>query len=326
MKEKLPQKEQEGKQTTDTVLMIYPDTYKFNPETATSNTFMKEVRNMTDEEINKQAKVEFGSAVIKLTNNGINVIVIHSVGGKDTPDAVYPNNWISFNEGGMILYPMRNNSRSIERQPQTILQAFKKANFETPEVIDLSYHEQAREIDEFENSVCTEALEGTGSMVLDRVNKISYAIESPRTTKKVFDEWCNIMDYEGVFFHGENEKGPIYHTNVIMGIGEKFAVISLESIKDINERATVLASLQKSGKEVIDISLRQVDKFCGNLLELKSTDAKPKIVMSTQAYEAFTPKQIERFETFGEVITLEIPMIENGGGSARCILAEVFFK
>lgn len=326
MKEQLQRKEQGGKQTTDTVLMIYPDTFKFNPETATSNSFMKEVKDMGDEEINKIARIEFENVVAKLTDNGINVVVIHSVEGKDTPDAVYPNNWISFTDGCMTLFSMRNNSRSIERQKEAVLQALRKDNFEEPEVLDLSYHEMARTTDEFGYSVCTEALEGTGSMVLDRVNKISYAIESPRTTKKVFDEWCDIMGYNGIFFHGENENGPIYHTNVIMGIGEKFAVVSLQSIKDINERAILLASLQNSGKEVIDISLKQVDKFCGNLLELKSSTGEPKVVMSTQAYDAFTLKQKERLESFGKFITLDIPMIENGGGSARCILAEVFFK
>lgn len=332
MKEKLA-KETEGRQTTDTVVMIYPDTFKFNPETATDNKFMKPLVGVSEEQTNLLAKQEFEGAVKLLRENGINVAVLNSRNDMETPDAVFPNNWFSNHSDTLVLYPMRNKSRSAERQPEQLIDLLKKIGVETKKVIDLSYHESNRTdekvvIDDKEAkmSVCTEALEGTGSMVLDRVNKVAYGIESPRTTKTVFDEWCNLMGYKGVFFHAENEKGPIYHSNVIMGIGEKFAVISLESIKSEEERQLVVKSLAKEGREIIEITLDQVSAFCGNLLEVKSTSGQPKIVMSKTALENFTPSQVSKLESYGDIVALEIPTIEIAGGSARCIMAEVFHK
>lgn len=330
MKEKLP-KEIVGRQTTDTVVMIYPNTFKFNPETASDNKFMKPLDGVTESETNTLACTEFENAVSLLGNNGISVAVIHSPENLDTPDAVFPNNWFSHHGDAVVLYPMRNRSRSIERQPEILVNKLKEIGVETSRIFDLSYHEKNRKTEtivvkdkKIEMSVCIEALEGTGSMVLDRVNKVAYAIESPRTTKGVFDEWCETMAYEGVFFHAENEKGPIYHSNVIMGIGEKFAVISLESIKNKDEQEMVVKSLSKKGREIIDITLDQVSAFCGNLLEVKSTTGAPKIVMSKTAFENFTTQQKERLISYGEIVALNIPTIETAGGSARCIMAEIF--
>lgn len=333
MKEKLQKKEVESRQTTDMVVMIYPDTFKFNPETASSNKFMKPLIGVSEAETNTLARTEFEGAVELLHDKGVNAIVIHSVLGKDTPDAVFPNNWFSHHGDTIVLYPMRNSSRSIERQPENLIKALQSAGGGTPQVLDLSYHENTRgtetiTIDDkkVEMSVCLEALEGTGSMVLDRENRVVYAIESPRTTKKVFDEWCETMGYEGVFFHASNSEGPIYHTNVIMGIGEKFAVISLESIQDPQEREYVAKSLSKAGREVIDITLDQVSAFCGNLLEVKSVSGEPRIVMSETAYNNFTKDQILKLESYGDIVALSIPTIETAGGSARCIMAEIFYN
>lgn len=332
MKEKL-QKERESSQTTDTVVMIYPDTFSFNPETASDNKFMKPLVGYTPEQVHDGAIEEFENAVAVLNYNKLNVLVVHSPEGKDTPDAVFPNNWFSLHRDVMVLYPMRNTSRSIERQPNAILNALAEANIETPEILDFSFHEKNRGIEivedkekqvKFEMSVCLEALEGTGSMVLDRTNRISYAIESPRTTKAVFDEWCKEMDYAGVFFHAENEKGPIYHTNVIMGIGEKFAVICLDSVKDENEKMLVKESLEASGKEVIQITQDQVAAFCGNLLEVKTREGSPLIVMSKTASDNFSEEQLWALSNYGRIVSLNIPIIEHAGGSARCIMAEVF--
>jgi len=332
MKEKL-QKELDSRQTTDTVVMIYPDTFKFNPETASDNKFMKPLVGVTEEETNMLARKEFENAVSLLGEHSINVVVVHSPKDVETPDAVFPNNWFSHHGDTVVLYPMRNKSRSIERQPENIVNALKEVGIETAKVFDLSYHEENRKMETIvvdeknvEMSVCVEALEGTGSMVLDRVNRVAYAIESPRTTEVVFDEWCKTMDYEGVFFHAENEKGPIYHSNVIMGIGEKFAVISLESIKSSSEQEMVVNSLAKQGREIIDISLDQVQAFCGNLLEVKSSTGDPKIVMSQTAFENFTAEQKAKLKTYGDIVALDIPTIETAGGSARCIMAEVFYK
>lgn len=334
MKEKEPRSEQE-KQTTDSVVMIYPDTFKFNPETYVSNGYQKKLGNLTQEQVNLIARKEFENEVKTLRENGINVMVLHSVDCVETPDAVFPNNWLSFHNKKLVLYSMRNENRSAERQPENLIRILKENGIEEPEIIDLSYHEKQREIkDGF--SVCTEALEGTGSLVLDRVNKIAYATESVRTTKKVFDEWCSLMGYQGVFFHATAykedeatgqlfEDGPVYHTNVVMGIGEKFAVVCLESIKDDKERRMVHENLQKSGREIIEISNKQVNKYCGNVIELRSTVGEPIITMSKTSYDAFTTEQKIKLEGFGKVIRHEIPVIETiGGGSIRCTIAEVY--
>ena len=326
--EEFKSNERQSPQTTDTVVMVYPDTFKFNPETATSNKFMKPLIGVTEEETGTLARNEFKGAVKQLQDNGINVIVIHSPDGKDTPDAVFPNNWFSHHGDTLVLYPMRNTSRSTERQPQYLMKALTEANFPEPQVLDLTYHEQVRATeknsDGAEMSVCLEALEGTGSIVLDRVNKVAFAIESPRTTKKVFDEWYEEMGYSRIFFHAENSEGPIYHTNVIMGIGSRFAVICFESIRDLGEREMVRKSLEATGREVIDITLDQVSAFCGNLLEVKTTSGKPKIVMSETALKNFTEEQIRVLRSYGDIIALDIPTIESAGGSARCIMAEIF--
>lgn len=321
MKEKEPNSERR-QQTTDTVVMIYPENFYFNPETAKTNKFMKPFPpGTTTEQITAWAKEEFNTAVKTLVDNGVNVIVING----PEPDAVFPNNWFSHHGDKLVLYPMANNSRSEERkQKENLLEALESAGFKHPEVVELFYHESVREMSD-DVSVCIEALEGTGSLVLDRENKIAYAIESPRTSKKVFDEWCEIMGYEGVFFHASDNNGdPIYHTNVIMGIGNNFSIASLESIKDPDERVLVEKSLKASGRMLIDITLDQVESFCGNLLEVMSTSGDPLIVMSDLARENFTPEQLETLEKFGRIVSFNLFAIEHAGGSARCLMAEVY--
>lgn len=317
-----------NRQTTDTVLMVYPDTFKFNPETAATNSFMKKLIGMSDEQTNNLAKEEHERAVQTLRDAGVEVHVIHSPEGLVVPDAVYPNNWFSHHGDKMVDYPMRNQSRSLEHQAAAVLDLLEESNIARAKIVDLTYHEKIRVPEVGEDGVtrmvCSEALEGTGSMVLDRTNKIAYAIESPRTNRKVFGEWCKIMGFDGLLFHGVNDKGPIYHTNVIMGIGDRFSVLCTESISDPSERKIVKESLTQSGRELIEISLSQVDAYCGNILELKSKDGEPLIVMSKTAHDAFAPEQISKLEKYGKIVVLDIPIIESNGGSARCIIAEIF--
>lgn len=299
-------------QLTSTILMVRPDTFGFNPETAVTNHF-QHTEAAPHELVAKQAIQEFEQMVATLKSHAINVVVIPSPEGKITPDAIFPNNWVSFHEQGtMVVYPMLAPNRRLERQPNTVKLASGGAVRNT---VDLTHFEGEGQI-----------VEGTGSLVLDRIHKIAYAALSPRTTKELVGQWCQMMGYEPVMFTSVGKDGtPIYHTNVVMGVGDGFAAICLESITDEKEKAMVAKKIIDSGLTRIDITLDQLYAFCGNVLEVVSTDGKKKIVMSQTAYDAFTPEQKKTLETFGELVPVSIPTIETiGGGSARCMMAEVF--
>jgi len=290
--------------------MIRPVNFAFNRETAVTNAFQVE---SNDSEVQQKAIREFDSFVDKLRSKRIDVIVINDTPEPYTPDSIFPNNWISFhNNGDVVLYPMFAENRRLERKPNVIAEI--KSKFSVSNTIDLSnYEEQHR------------YLEGTGSIVLDREKRLAYACVSPRTDENLFTLFCEKMNYEPVMFHAVDAKGgAIYHTNVMMCVGDKFVVICLDSIIEASEKKKVTDKILDSGKELINITLEQMNCFAGNMLQVNDRDGKKYLVMSTQAYESLTREQINKLQGYNEIIHSPLDTIEkNGGGSARCMMAEV---
>ena len=304
-----------NKQLTNTVVMVRPNHFGFNPETALSNVFQHQVSE-PESEVQQKALTEFNNSVEVLEKNGIKVLILESRDDFITPDSIFPNNWFSHHsDGKLVIYPMLARNRRAERQTGKLKDLLIENKIPVSEVVDLTDDENTGNV-----------LEGTGSLVLDRQNKVAFAMESPRTTKKEFDKWCNLMGYQGILFHAYDKEGfAIYHTNVTMSIGKEYAIICLESIKNDGERNLVKEKLKSLGKEIIELSVEQIYKYCGNTLQLSSTDNSSKIVMSGTALAGFTKDQLEKLKKYGEIIALDIPEIETvGGGSARCMLAEVF--
>lgn len=302
-------------QLTSTVVMVRPNHFGFNPQTAEINVFQHRVLE-SETEVQSKALEEFNKAADLLGSNGIKVLVLPSREDLLTPDSVFPNNWFSHHaDGKLVIYPMLAPNRRAERQVKPLQDLLIKSGIPVSEMISLTEDEN---IGNF--------LEGTGSLVLDRENRVAFAMESPRTTKQEFDKWCGILGYEGIFFHAFDSEGfPIYHTNVTMSIGHEYAVICLSSVKDPVERKLVEEKLRSLGKEIIELSVEQIYKYCGNTLQVLSSNGSSKIIMSQTAFEGFHPDQLEKLKKYGEIIALEIPEIETvGGGSARCMLAEVF--
>jgi hypothetical protein len=297
-------------QTTNNLLMIRPVDFKFNEQTASNNMFQQD-----SDEINVQQKAleEFDSFVLALRNNGIDVTVINDTLQPETPDSIFPNNWISLHEvGTVVLYPMFSENRRLERRQDIIEELSNK--FVVRQVIDLSDYENKNQF-----------LEGTGSLVLDREAKIAYACRSLRTSEDVIEDFCAQTGYTFVLFNALDGTGfPIYHTNVMMCIAEEFAVICLDAISDLNQRDEVVNSLRNNGKTVIDITIDQMNQFAGNMLQVKNDKNEPLLVMSEQAFNALTKEQIDFLETYNKIVTAPLDTIEkHGGGSARCMLAEI---
>lgn len=299
-------------QNTSNLLMIRPVNFGFNTETAVNNTFQKNIEG----NIQQEALFEFNGFVDVLRKNKIDVTVVEDTAEPSTPDSIFPNNWISFHEHGrIILYPMFAENRRMERK-SSVLDVV-KSKFSVSEIIDLSKYEAEQLF-----------LEGTGSMVLDRENKIAYACLSPRTKEKLLNEFCKLTDFTPVTFRSIDSAGvDIYHTNVMMCIASSYAVICLESIADDKERNRVTDALQKTNKEIIAISQKQLNSFAGNMLQVKNSDGELLLVMSTQAFVSLTRAQIELLEKHNRIIHSSLRTIETaGGGSARCMMAEVFLK
>jgi len=302
-------------QSTDTILMIEPIRFEYNPQTAVNNYFQI---NENLEKIHEKSLIEFQNLVKKIKNNGINVITIKDTPEPHTPDSIFPNNWISFHEDGrVVLYPMFAENRRLERR-KDIFEMLSTKGFNISEIIDYSTFE-----------VENKFLEGTGSMILDRENKIAYGSISPRLDEELFKNFCSDFEYKPIIFHSYQEFDknilPIYHTNVMMCIGTNFAVICLESIRDENERNLVEKSLLESGKKIVEISEFQMQNFAGNMLELRNKNGNKFLVMSKSAYNILTKNQLEILEKHTEIIYSDISNIEkNGGGSARCMIAEIF--
>lgn len=297
-------------QTTNHILMIRPIDFKFNKQTAGNNKFQQESE---QEDVQAIALQEFDGFVATLTANGVDVTVINDTAQPETPDSIFPNNWVSFHEDGSVyLYPMFSENRRWERRKDIIEQLAKK--FEVNHVSDLSFFEQQ-----------VLFLEGTGSMVLDRDNKIAYACLSVRTDEEVLTNFCMLSGYTAVAFQAiDQSRFPIYHTNVMMCIGDRFAVICLDSIPNLAERENVVHSLTNSGKEIITINFEQMNQFAGNMLQVQNKDGESLLVMSEQAYQSLHESQVMALAKYAKLIYAPLYTIEkNGGGSARCMLAEV---
>jgi hypothetical protein len=301
-------------QTTSNILMIRPVNFGFNQETAESNAFQNaEFGEQNKDQSQQIALKEFDEMVNQLRKSGVNVIVIDDTAEPYTPDSIFPNNWISFhNNGSVITYPMQAKNRRLERREDIIQQL--SETFYINRRIDLSGFEADNKF-----------LEGTGSMVLDRKFKIAYACLSPRTNEDVLKEFSAQMNYEIVAFNAVDGEGKqIYHTNVVMCIGDMFAVICLEAIPDLGERLIVRNSLEQSGKRVVEISLEQMNQFAGNMLEVKSLKGEKILIMSSSAYHSLNSKQLAILNEYCTIHHFDLSMIEgNGGGSARCMMAEV---
>lgn len=304
----------ETQQTTDTILMIRPSQFGFNEETAGSNAFQRRDTSLSESEVQRMAVEEFDGMVGLLRGAGVEVIVEADDPGKPTPDAVFPNNWISFHEdGSVITYPMFSSIRRQERR-EDLIEAL-RSRFRVEDRLKMEWHE-------LENRF----LEGTGSMILDRPNHIVYACLSARTDEELLEEFCLFSGYEKVVFQAVDAQGkPIYHTNVMMSVGETFAVVALDAVPVAAERAKLLAFLHHTQKEVIEISLQQMMTFAGNMLQVRSQSGRTFLVMSDQAFKSLSPAQISQVKAHTEILHIPIPTIETfGGGSVRCMMAEVF--
>jgi hypothetical protein len=301
-------------QLASTVLMIRPARFESNPMTAESNLFQGQT-SATPQEQQAAAVREFDALVAALRDAGVDVIVVEDTPEPHTPDSIFPNNWVSFHaDGRVILYPMEALNRRTERRMDIIDKLGGELGFHVSEVLDLSGHENVGHY-----------LEGTGSMVLDRANKIAYACLSSRTQLDPLGDFAQRMGYDVVAFDAVDRNGiPIYHTNVLMNVGESVAVICDEAIAREDQRAAVLNRLQETGHEIVKLSFDQLDAFAGNMLELRSKSGKRVLAMSSRAWSSLNNSQREILLANGEVISASIDNIErSAGGSVRCMLAEV---
>lgn len=299
-------------QTTSTVFMVKPVRFGFNPQTAQSNAFQK--KEGYGIQVQEAALREFLAYATLLRANGISIALAEDTQEPRTPDSIFPNNWFSTHEDGtLVLYPMAAPNRREERKGH-FLEIIKK-NFKVTRTVDLTHYEEEGLF-----------LEGTGSMILDRENKKVYACRSPRTDMKVLDDFCTQLGYTPVTFESVDRNGQqIYHTNVMMCVGTAYAIVCLESIADPQERQNVVTSLEKSGKKIIEISFDQVNKFAGNMLELRNGEGKKFLVMSATARKSLTSEQNRELSKTYRLLSPQLETIEtNGGGSARCMLAEIF--
>ncbi|MBS1735316.1 MAG: amidinotransferase [Bacteroidetes bacterium] len=300
-------------QASDSILLIRPATFSFNRETAISNAFQIDI-DASEDSLKLRKLHEFDAMVNALELKGVKVIVIEDTVFPPKPDAVFPNNWATFHsDGTVILYPMCAANRRTERRPDII--EFLSKDFEIKKVLDFSKNENEGKY-----------LEGTGSIIFDQVHKIGYACLSPRTNKSLFLEVCKYLNYTPVYFYAHDANGKeIYHTNVMMCIGEKFAAICLESITNMAEREKVKKSLTETGHIIIEISFSQMKNFAGNMLEVRSKSGRNILALSMSAYNALTYEQKTLIEKYCELVPLSIDTIETiGGGSARCMIAEIF--
>ena len=305
-------------QTTNSILMIRPVAFRMNEQTAVNNYYQKVLDGLSKETVNAKAQEEFDAFVQKLRMVGVNVIVVEDSLNPDTPDSIFPNNWISFHENGdVVLYPMFAENRREERR-EDILDILEENEFVINEIMDYTSAEE----DGF-------YLEGTGSILLDRENGKAYCALSPRADEELFIEFCEDFEYSPVIFEAfqtvNGERKLIYHTNVMMCIGDTFAVICADCIDDKKERKMVLDSLKSDEKEIILITEDQVNSFAGNMLEVKGTDDRRYLVMSQSAHQSLTKKQIAQIEEHVTILSSSLDTIEAcGGGSARCMMAEIF--
>jgi hypothetical protein len=301
-------------QLTSTVLMIRPVRFQSNPQTADSNAFQTEP-DASPAEQQRAALPAFEGLVAALRDAGIHVVVVDDTTEPHTPDSVFPNNWVSFHaDGTVVLYPMEAENRRGERRRDIIERLDTELGFHVRDIVDLSHHEADGHF-----------LEGTGSMVLDRVNRIAYACLSSRTHLDVLGDFAQRMDYDVVAFEAVDRDGvPIYHTNVLMTVGEKLAVICDAAIAREDQRAAVLERLESTGHEIVLLDFDQLEAFAGNMLELRAADGEPVMAMSSRAWDSLNEGQRAKLKANGRIVTAAIDDIEDSaGGSVRCMLAEI---
>ena len=302
-------------QSTSHILMVRPATFRKNEETAGNNHYQRD-SNVVD--VHQQALDEFDGMVETLRRHDVDVIVVEDDPATDTPDSLFPNNWVSFHADGRVgLYPMFAPNRRAERREDILHDLVHAHGFDVEEIVDFT---------EFETH--NAFLEGTGSMVLDRIHGKAYAALSPRTDRNAFEQWCESMDMEGVVFEalqtvGE-ERLPIYHTNVMMAIGTGWAAVCLDCVDHAEDRLLLQNSLESDGLTLIPLSESQINRFAGNMLEVKSRSGNTLVVMSENAWEALSEDQRATLGQFGTLVQADLNTIETcGGGSARCMMAEI---
>ncbi len=305
-------------QTTNTILLIRPKNSRANEQTAVNNHYQKTIKNTLPASIQQKAAQEFNTFIEKLKDRGVNALVFEINDNLDTPDAHFSNNWVSFHENGDVaIYPMFAKNRRLEKR-EDVLIFLEEKGFEIKNVIDYSEAEEEALF-----------LEGTGSMVLDRQNRKAYCAISLRSDEELFIEFCEDFEYTPIVFTANqtvnNRREAIYHTNVMMCVAENFAIICLSAIDDKKERKNVLKQLKEDGKEVINVTKNQLTSFVGNMLQVRGKNEELFLVMSTAAYNSLTTEQLQKLEKYNQIIHSDLTTIEAcGGGSARCMMTEVF--
>ncbi len=298
--------------------MIRPSSFRMNEQTAVNNYYQQNLSDMLPATINARAQKEFDDFVKKLQEKGIDVMVVHDTETPSTPDAIFPNNWISFHENGDVaLYPMFAENRRLERR-EDVLEMLEERGFIIENVIDYSEAEEEAIF-----------LEGTGSLVLDREHRKAYCALSSRADEELCIEFCEDFEYTPVIFSANQtvnrQREAIYHTNVMLCIAEEFAVVCLDCIDDKKERKNVRKHLKESGKDIIQVTEQQVAQFAGNMLQIKNKDQQRFLVMSSAAHASLTKEQEGRITKYTSILHSSLEIIETcGGGSARCMMAEVF--
>lgn len=304
------------KQITDTIVMIRPVAFRMNEQTVVNNFFQEDL-DIQNAEINAKAQKEFDAFVDKLRAVGVNIIVIDDDLKNDTPDSIFPNNWVSFHHNGNVgLYPMFAENRRRERR-EDVLERLEDEGFVIENIVDYTSAEDEGLF-----------LEGTGNLLLDRVNRKAYCALSPRADEELLIEFCEDFEYTPVVFVAyqtvDGQRKPIYHTNVMMCLGDEFCVICLDAIDNAKEKKNVVQHLKQDGKEIIAITEEQMHAFAGNMLQVQGADKKY-LTMSTAALNSLTDDQIKTIEKYSEILSSDLTTIETcGGGSARCMMAEVF--
>ncbi len=302
-------------QNTSHILMVRPANFQYNIQTAASNDYQRDLKHLTSEEIRRKAQAEHDGFVAMLRAQGVDVIVIEDTDSPIKPDAIFPNNWISMHEDGKVyLYPMKNENRALERRRDII--ELLEEKFKIEEVVDLSHFEKE-----------DRALEGTGSIVFDHKCKVAYACLSPRTDHEIFEFYCKKIGYRPVVFsaYDQNDK-LIYHTNVVMCVGDGFVVIGLCTVKDEREKQMLITTFKESDLEIIDLTSEQLNQnFAGNMLQVMNDKGEKILVMSERAFLSLNKDQVGRIQKHSEILAVPVYLIEDiGGGSARCMMAEVF--
>ncbi|MDR1553557.1 MAG: amidinotransferase [Prevotellaceae bacterium] len=299
-------------QSTNTLLLVRPTNFGFNTQTAVNNSFQTKTE---DSDLQKHALKEFDKLIETLIAAKVNPIVVNDEPQSKLPDSVFPNNWFStHSDGSLCLYPMFAENRRLERKDSIINML--KDNFKVKNIFDFTHYEQQNKF-----------LEGTGSIVLDRINRIAYACLSPRTDEKILDDFCEKLQFKKCCFRALFDNKEIYHTNVMLSVADKYSIICTKSITDSNELNNVVENLFTTDKEIIEISIEQMQHFAGNMLQISNSDGEKFLAMSYQAYKSLNAGQIRKIERYNNILHSDIKTIETaGGGSLRCMMAEIFFE